>query len=249
MPLDDEDVAVAGDGDIVRLIELPRAGRLVPLARFAFGSERQQDLALWIELHDDVRADVGGPDVSVRVDPHAVRPGEEAVTERSDERARRIELEERLLAAREDEHMPARVERDGGRGPHRHPLRQRHGRGHRDVIQFRSDLGNQQRGIGGTLGRERGAEQNERDDDGSSFHTCPAKNSALARSTSTPNTTHRGPEAPEITLGVPGASAYRDLDSTETARHLASGSGRSCIFTILPFVPFPPSMCQTKCVP
>src|SRR5262245_20366324 len=68
--LPNENVAVAGDDHIVRFVEQLRG--LIPLAPLAFGSQRQQDLSLWIKFHDGVCADVSRPDISVLIDPQAV---------------------------------------------------------------------------------------------------------------------------------------------------------------------------------
>src|SRR5262245_50393492 len=61
--LRNENVAVVGDDHIVGLVEQLRG--LIPLSALAFGSQRQQDLSLWIKFHDGVCADVSRPDVSV----------------------------------------------------------------------------------------------------------------------------------------------------------------------------------------
>ena len=72
--LRDEQVSVGGDSDVIRFIKKMRF--TAPLARLALGPERQKDLAIVTQLHDGVRADVGGPDVSVLIDTDSVAPGE-----------------------------------------------------------------------------------------------------------------------------------------------------------------------------
>ena len=86
--LHDEDVAVARDGNIVRLIQLARSRRLVPLAGLSLRAQREQRLSGGTELHDNVSADIGGPQVAFAVDAQAVRSGEQPVAERADEACR-----------------------------------------------------------------------------------------------------------------------------------------------------------------
>ncbi len=95
-------LAAAGhDGELLE--------RIGPLA------EHHQDFAVRVELGDDVRAFIDGPDVVVLVHAHRVRE-REAVAARAellDEGARLIELEEtRFAAPREDKNVAFRVRRD-----------------------------------------------------------------------------------------------------------------------------------------
>ena len=115
--LHDEDVAVAGDGDVVRLIQLARSRRLVPLAGLAFRAQREQHLSLRVELETMCAPTSVAQMLPSRIDPQAVRPGEQAVAERANERAVRVELEERLGAARQHEQVAFGVERHAGGRP------------------------------------------------------------------------------------------------------------------------------------
>src|SRR6185369_15907800 len=81
VPLRDEDVSIAGEHHIIRLIQLVRARRFVPLAGLPLGADRQQRLPIASHLDHDVAADVGGPEVPVAVDAEAVRPSEQLVAE------------------------------------------------------------------------------------------------------------------------------------------------------------------------
>ena len=119
MSLHDEDVSVPGDGDVIRLIQLAGSRGLVPLAGLAFRAEREQHLSLRVQLVDEVRADVGRPDIAVGIETDAVRPREQAVAEGADERAVLVELEERLGAPRQHQQVPPGVERQAGRRTHR----------------------------------------------------------------------------------------------------------------------------------
>src|SRR5262245_23411592 len=82
--LDDEDLSVAADGHVVRLIQQTRSTALVPIALLTLAADRQQRLPLRAHLDDDVSADVGDPEISVTVDLQSVRPREETLAIRSD---------------------------------------------------------------------------------------------------------------------------------------------------------------------
>jgi hypothetical protein len=109
VPLHDEDVAVAGDHDIVRLIQFARAGGFIPFAGLSPRADRQQCLTVAVHLDHDVRSDVGRPQVALPVDAQAVRTREQFVAERTNERAIAIELEECLVATGQDDEMPVCV--------------------------------------------------------------------------------------------------------------------------------------------
>jgi hypothetical protein len=55
--------------------------------------------------------------------------------------------------------------------------------------------------------------------------------------------------APALKKEKPGAFTTPRCSHFWLGRYRASGFGRIWNFTILPLVPFPPSMCHTKCVP
>src|SRR5579862_3932922 len=147
--LRDEEVSVGGDGDIIGFVEKLRG--LVPVAKFALGAESHQDLALRVELHDCVRADVGGPDIAVLIDAQTVAAGEEAVAEGADELAVLVELGKRLRSAAQDIQMALGIERDAGGWSHRGGVGNRERVGHRYVVQQRSFLRDQQGWIRGPL--------------------------------------------------------------------------------------------------
>jgi hypothetical protein len=71
--LHEEDVAVAPEGNIIRLIEEPRSCGFVPNSGLAFGSESKKHLALGAHLHDSVAASVRNPDVAVGIQRNPVR--------------------------------------------------------------------------------------------------------------------------------------------------------------------------------
>src|SRR5882724_4152713 len=66
MPLSDEYVAVAADGDVGRLVDLPR---------LPFRSQRQQDLSFRTDLVDNMPAIVRRPHIPVVVEFQSVSPG------------------------------------------------------------------------------------------------------------------------------------------------------------------------------
>ena len=147
MPLHDEDIAVIGNDDVVGLIQLARTGGLVPLAGLAPRSDRQQRLAVAVHLDDDVRSDIGRPQVAVAVDAQAVRAGEELVAERANEGAVAIEFEERLVATGQDEQMPVGIEVHARRGAHRHSGGKGDRRRGHDIVQLGHALRHEQRRI------------------------------------------------------------------------------------------------------
>ena len=75
-------------------------------AGFALGAEREQNLTFRAQLHDGVRADVGGPDVAVLIDAQAVAAREQAFSEGANEFPVLVELRERLA-------RPGSAHRDG----------------------------------------------------------------------------------------------------------------------------------------
>src|SRR5271155_2658392 len=114
MALRDENVSVGRNGDIVRLVEESRSGGLVPLARFAFGAQRQQNLALRTQLHDGVSTHVCGPKVAVLIDAQTVAAREQAFAESSNEFPVLVELRDCLRAPAQDEKMSFGIERHAG---------------------------------------------------------------------------------------------------------------------------------------
>ena len=64
----------------------------MPRAGMALDAQHHFEPPGGIELVDQVRRDVGGPDVVLRVDPQAVRAFEQPVAEAADEMAVGIEL-------------------------------------------------------------------------------------------------------------------------------------------------------------
>ena len=105
---EDVDLAFEADGQIGRLLE---EGRVVRV-------DRHQDVALGVHLADGVAVDVGGPDVSFTVDAHAMRPVVLPLAPRTDERAVRLELHQRVRSAVEDQEPARRGPADAGRGAH-----------------------------------------------------------------------------------------------------------------------------------
>ena len=106
-----------------------RAGALVRrrlVGCFLLAPEHHGDPAFRVEPHDHVRALVDRPDVVVAVDPHRMRerPGIKVLADLADEGAVRPELEQlrggravgrpRGVAAREDEYVALRIDRDAG---------------------------------------------------------------------------------------------------------------------------------------
>ena len=104
-PCDTNTSPLAAIATSVGWLSLRDAGGLVPLPRLALGAQRQQQLAGRSSLVDHVRTHVGGPDVALRVHLDAVRPREHAAAEGAHERAVRIELVERFLAARQHDQV------------------------------------------------------------------------------------------------------------------------------------------------
>jgi hypothetical protein len=170
VPLDDEHISVRRDRDVVRLIQLARARGFVPLTGLALGTERQQHLAGGIQLDDDMAADVGRPQVSLGIDLQPVRAREHPLAERTHECTVRVELDEGLRAPGQHVQVSARVERNGRRRTHRHAGRNRHRIGNGDIIEDRRRLGNEESRIRGPLRKRSRAEQDERKQDGQSFH-------------------------------------------------------------------------------
>jgi hypothetical protein len=168
--LDDEDVAVCGDGHVVGLIQQARASGFIPLTRLSSRSQRQQHLALGIQLQHDVRADIRRPEVALGVDPQPMRAREHLVAERAHERAVPVEFEERLRPSREDIEVPLPVERHRSCRPHRRAGRQGHRVRYGHVVERRRLFRDEQRGIRRTL-RERGRpEPDDEDGEGDSLH-------------------------------------------------------------------------------
>ena len=105
MTVSDEDVAVTRHGNLGRRVELVETR-----ARFALLAERHQDLAFLTELEDLVAAVVGDPEKAVLVDRQFVGTDEHTGTERLEELARRVELEDGIDArARPAAGRPARA--------------------------------------------------------------------------------------------------------------------------------------------
>jgi hypothetical protein len=102
-----------------------------------------------------MRADVGRPQIAVAVDLQPVRPREHAVAERTDERAVRIELEERLRAARQHVNVAARVERHGGRGAHLRARGERDRIGNEHIVELGRCLRHEECRIGRPLREDR----------------------------------------------------------------------------------------------
>ena len=166
VPLSDEDVAIARDDDVIRLIQAARLGRLVPFARFSLDPERQKDLSLRAQFQDDVRADIGHPDIAVAIDVQAVRPRQEAFAESSNEFPVRIEFKERMGPASGHEEMALRVECHARGRSHRCSRGNRKRVGDSHVLQQRRILRNQQCWIGRTLRESRAAHRQNRERDG-----------------------------------------------------------------------------------
>jgi len=87
----------------------------------------------WIELVDQVRGNIGRPDVVLRVDPQAVRAFEHPLAEAADEVAVGIEFRQRQQPAVDDEDIAFGIEGDAGRAAKIHARRQLEGFGDRDV--------------------------------------------------------------------------------------------------------------------
>ena len=83
------------------------------VARPPLLAQRQQQLALGVELHHQMVADVGDPDVALGVDPQPVCGLDVVVAPRAEELAVAVEDEDRLLAAVGDVDPVLRVGRHG----------------------------------------------------------------------------------------------------------------------------------------
>jgi hypothetical protein len=97
---------------------------VVHLAGPALDAEHHLQPALRIELVDDVRTDVGHPDVVVAVDPQPVRALEHAVAIGADEVAVGVELDQRARPAVQQEDVALRIDRDAGHAAEIHARRQ-----------------------------------------------------------------------------------------------------------------------------
>src|SRR5262249_21080805 len=107
-------------GDVDVPIPIPRhIGRLIEMAHVIAGqshtAESQQHAPLGAELQDDVRADVGRPDVVVCIDSNHVRGYEEIVRDAPQQASRRVEFHQRVLTAVEEINVALRVDRDPAR--------------------------------------------------------------------------------------------------------------------------------------
>ncbi len=103
VPLQHEDVAGGPHHRLVRLVEQPQVPVRVPFAALALAAEHHGEAAFRVEFVDQVRRDVGRPDVVVGVDAQAVRPLEQAVAEAADEITVGVELHQRHRPAMDDE--------------------------------------------------------------------------------------------------------------------------------------------------
>src|SRR5262249_58060338 len=104
-----EDRAVGAPGDIGRLVEvggtrdraLDHVGR--PGPRLRAPAEHHLHALLGVELDDEVGAGVDVPEIVLRIDAHAVRAFErQALPDRADKAAVRVEFQDRLLATVHD---------------------------------------------------------------------------------------------------------------------------------------------------
>ena len=75
----------------------------MPLAGMALDAQHHFEPPGWIELVDQVRGNVGRPDVVICVDPQAVRPVEQPVAEAADEMTVGVEFHQRHRPAMDDE--------------------------------------------------------------------------------------------------------------------------------------------------
>ena len=118
--LQHEDVAGWSDHRFVRFVEQPQMSVRMPLAAVALDAQHHFEPSRRIELVDQVRSDVGGPDVVLRVDPQAVRPLEQPVAEAADEISVRIEFHQRHRPAMDDEDVAFGIEGDARRAAEVH---------------------------------------------------------------------------------------------------------------------------------
>lgn len=114
------DVARGADHRLVRLVEGAQVAEGMPAAAEALHAEHHLDAAGRIELVDEVRRDIGRPDVVVRVDAQAVRPLEQAVAETADEVAVGVEFHQRHRPAMDDVDVAPGVEGDARRAAEIH---------------------------------------------------------------------------------------------------------------------------------
>jgi hypothetical protein len=133
VPLQYEDVAGRPDHRLVRFVEQPQMPERMPLAGVALDAQHHFESPGRIELVDEVRGHVGGPDVVLRVDPQTVRPFEQPVAEPADEIAVRIEFHQRHRSAMDDEDVAPGVEGNARRSTKVHARRQLERFGNRDV--------------------------------------------------------------------------------------------------------------------
>ena len=103
-----EDLALEADGEVGRLVHQRRV----------VGIDGQEDLAFRIHLPHRVGVDVGGPDVALGIDAHAVRPVVLALAPGAHEGAVRLELHQRVRAAVEHEDPVHGGPADAGRCAH-----------------------------------------------------------------------------------------------------------------------------------
>src|SRR6187401_391438 len=119
MSLADVDVAVGRKCDHHRLPEQPLTPRFVPITSAAALPERQQQLALRIDLHDRGGIRRGDPDVVVAIDRHAMRlvlVADDVRTDLQKKPVARVELEQLRLprvGSLKDPQVVLRIERDG----------------------------------------------------------------------------------------------------------------------------------------
>ncbi|MBR1209374.1 hypothetical protein [Bradyrhizobium sp. JYMT SZCCT0180] len=114
-------------------MEQPQVPERMPLAGVALDAEHHFQPTGRIELVDQVRGNVGCPDVILRVDPQAVRAFEHALAEPADEMAVGIEFHQRHQPAMNDEDVAFGIEGDARRAAKIHARRQLERFGNRDV--------------------------------------------------------------------------------------------------------------------
>ncbi len=110
--LQHEDIAGRPDHRFVRLVEQPQMSERMPIAGAALDAEHHFKPPHRVELVNQVRSDVGGPDVVLRIDPQAVGAIEQPVAEAADEVAVGIEFHQRHRPAMDHEDVAFGIESD-----------------------------------------------------------------------------------------------------------------------------------------
>jgi hypothetical protein len=110
--LQHEDVTGRPDHGLVRFVQQPQMPERMPFAAVALDAQHHFEAPCGTELVNQVRRDVGCPDVVLRIDPQAMGALEQAIAEPADKAAVRIELHHRHRSAMDDEDVASGVEGD-----------------------------------------------------------------------------------------------------------------------------------------